>query len=538
MRRPRQHGAEPIALRDFASDHFPLGLEPTGQVRYLRCYLADLGARSVIEEPHYFDRDYLSEFVAFYATSAAGYVNNCRRASVFNLPRHELQAVFNAALEGETDALARLQTAFLGFIVIRPIPETPLGRTVLRWYPDRDPDGPQRVTAPSRQYTANVCGLSLHVQSLAWQQQDTAVGACATVALWSLFHSSARGEHHGIPTTADVTRSANRGFPLGKRVFPAADGLNLYQMCEAIRALGFYPAALEGDAQVVVDGKIERVFSPVRFASSSAALIRSGYPVLLDVLWADEAKLRSGFPKPESHAVCAVGFRDVAQVPLDAGTAVESDAGVRTLYIHDDNLGPNVRFALQSKLVSNGEGETMIATLSPEAPPPLHRRVGGADPTDDYGYLIPQALVAALPEEIRMSPDDLYVRAVDHGINIAAQLQRRAQAEGTKVGGVTFSARFFRLSSYVGPELAERLDGPTLAAVRLALANDVAPMSLHLGVVRISSTGPKASPLVDVLYDTTDSQPATRPFAHLLFVKGLAPPKGYSALGISVAAWK
>lgn len=32
------------------------------QLKYLRCYFADLGARTVIEEANYFDRDYLSEF--------------------------------------------------------------------------------------------------------------------------------------------------------------------------------------------------------------------------------------------------------------------------------------------------------------------------------------------------------------------------------------------------------------------------------------------------------------------------------------------
>ncbi|HTA91794.1 MAG TPA: hypothetical protein VK745_19565, partial [Polyangiaceae bacterium] len=46
---------------------------PQGQ--YLTWYLADLLAVSVIVEPHYFDRDYLSEFAAFYCTSSAGYPN-------------------------------------------------------------------------------------------------------------------------------------------------------------------------------------------------------------------------------------------------------------------------------------------------------------------------------------------------------------------------------------------------------------------------------------------------------------------------------
>jgi len=46
-------------------------LQDLPQAQYLRWYLADLGAQAAIIEPHYFDRDYLSEFASFYCTSSA-----------------------------------------------------------------------------------------------------------------------------------------------------------------------------------------------------------------------------------------------------------------------------------------------------------------------------------------------------------------------------------------------------------------------------------------------------------------------------------
>lgn len=39
-------------------------------------------------------------------------------------------------------------------------------------------------------------------------------------------------------------------------------------------------------------------------------------------------------------------------------------------------------------------------------------------------------------------------------------------------------------------------------------------MSLHLGVVRIGLDG---IPAIDVLYDTTDSNPGCGPFAHVVY---------------------
>lgn len=197
------HEAEALNLAPFDVASFPSGVRVTRQVEYLRCYLSDLGAESVIEEPHYFDRDYLAEFAAFYSTSSKGYLNVCRRLHLFGLPLPELRRQFSAALGGDAGARELLNQSYLGFMVLRPLPVTPFGRTVLKLYPDRQPTLP-RATQPARTYRANLLGLSLEVRGLAWQQQDRGVGACATVALWTMFHSSALDEHHAVPTTVET----------------------------------------------------------------------------------------------------------------------------------------------------------------------------------------------------------------------------------------------------------------------------------------------------------------------------------------------
>lgn len=53
------------------------------QVSYLCDYLEDLNASFIIEEPHYFDRDYLAEVAAFYSSSSRGYKNICLRLHFF-----------------------------------------------------------------------------------------------------------------------------------------------------------------------------------------------------------------------------------------------------------------------------------------------------------------------------------------------------------------------------------------------------------------------------------------------------------------------
>ncbi len=204
-----------LLIEDFGPADALGRLPPSRQLGYLRCYFAGAGAQSVLEEPEYFDRDYLSEFQAFYSTSARGYTNLCRRVHFFarRLTRDELVS----AASDEPGARDVLQRDYLGFVVIRPIKAAPLGRVVARWYPDAQPNTP-RIVTPARDYVCHVAGVPLNVYGLAWQQQDSAVGACATVALW---------------TFGDKTK----------------------------------------------DGK--SYFTRERFASSCASLIRSGYPVIL-----------------------------------------------------------------------------------------------------------------------------------------------------------------------------------------------------------------------------------------------------------------
>lgn len=57
-------------------------------------------------------------------------------------------------------------------------------------------------------------------------------------------------------------------------------------------------------------------------------------------------------------------------------------------------------------------------------------------------------------------------------------------------------------------------------------------MSLHLGVVRI---GVDNSPLLDVLFDTTDSEAATEAFGHVLFQP--FPAEWLQGLGTAVSAF-
>lgn len=480
------HKPQKFDLYDFNANTFWPAARTTGQLSYVRRYLEHLGATSVLQEPYYFDRDYLSEFAAFYSVSAKGYANVCKRLHIFKGPKVSRSHV-EQALGGNERWRNRLQRDYLGFIVVRPIAGAELGRTVLKWYPEHTPNTP-RVVKPSRRYQVHVAGLPLEVEGLAWQQQDTGVAACATIAIWTMLHSSAFDDYHAIPTTADITKCAHKTASLGRRIFPAAKGLSIFQICEAIKECGFAPGVLDGDIQLPSGS---RAFSPERFAASVASFIRSGYPVLLTGM----ARFPDG--SMNGHAICAVGYRTSNTIIRADQSVGLQDSGVKFFYIHDDNLGPNVRFQMSADAQGN-------AILLP-SPPAL---AGGNDLFAGYGPFVPGSIVVAVHNELRTDPDFLH----RSGLGLAENFNNVLRHFNLPAG-VSFSTRFVRLSDYFGHELKFLDRRPQLyAAVRAKLYEEVSPMSLHLGVIRVVH-GPHL--MLDVLVDTTDSQHST--FAHIAF---------------------
>src|ERR1700677_4093702 len=124
------------AAEDRRSDPL-IALGDTKQALYVRSYLYDLDCQVIVEEPYYFDHDYLAEFGAFYGASARGYQNVYSRLTLFDSKVPDVATFtkyFDAALAGQNAAAETLNDAFLGFIVLTPIPAARFGRTVLRVY--------------------------------------------------------------------------------------------------------------------------------------------------------------------------------------------------------------------------------------------------------------------------------------------------------------------------------------------------------------------------------------------------------------------
>ena len=184
-----------------------------GRAQYLFGYLKDLGAQSILIERDYTDGDYLEDFAAYYVRCFQKYEKRCSRLHFFGSKLSEEDIVALAQGTAAEAKIEELKLSYLGFVVARPLPNAIVGRTLLRTYP---PDNGRRHYTVVRRYVANVLGLEFMVESLPFQEQDTVLAACATVALWSAFQKTSELFGTPAPRPATITRTANGGRSLFK----------------------------------------------------------------------------------------------------------------------------------------------------------------------------------------------------------------------------------------------------------------------------------------------------------------------------------
>lgn len=440
-----------------------VGLEccqiPTPQIRYLADYLSHaLHAERMVVESPYTDRHYIEEYSVYYSTLLHPPSTRTTRLHFFS---YALEGTFtdalNSAAGGDgSDAEARLQEAYLGFIVVRPFAAAPIGRTVLRHL-----DGDRDFKPAAVRNTVHLAGFELFVEGLPFQQQDQGVGACATTALWSMLASASRQNGRRTPLPGQITNAAMTLAHRNRR-FPAMDGLTAEQMVTAIDALGFTPRYFSSD-----DG--DELFLVVLLC-----YLRSGFPVVVHL--GDEGV---------GHTVCAVGYSADAKgeawmCDLGGGLSLRF-RGVRRIYAHEDRLGPYARYDFlrrdptatglkepRFKLAIKYDHEQWAAT-----------RFGNAM-NASHG-------IVALYPKIRLSARELIDAAVDWVV-LAADV------------GVDPLVEFrFQLS---GHYLRHRVRSARLPAERAATFAAAADLSRYVGVISLREES--GDPFVDVLVDATD----------------------------------
>ena len=432
------------------------------QVSYLAAHLLSLGASTLVVESHYIDRHYIEEVGLYYSRCLSFGRNACARLHAFRAladgtQLHDgarLDELLSQAVGGGAAAENLLRSSYLGYVVVRPQPSVPIGRTVLR------PEGASPATMNAwvqSRYGAHVMGMSLKVEGLAFQQQDRAVGACATTAVWTALQQTCKRESDRPPTPSAITQAAVRYSVPEGRALPST-GLTLAQICEAFRSFEFPPDvfAVNGD--------------PPLFKIRLNTYVRSGMPVLLAIRGPGGG-----------HAVTVAGFRASSGTPpvyTVQGQSVESvNLASDQVFVHDDRIGPYAK----AEMVETTE-------LTPAGP----QQVLKLRLWDHSGVVEePLVLLAAAPlyPKLRSTADEL--------LEASLWLLPIIQPALAGAGQLRLKIFFQRSGEYLASLYSLPVDPTRLTAFQRKIA-----LSRYVGVSRWRLGDDL---VVDSIWDTTDT---------------------------------
>lgn len=335
------------------------------QVRFLHGYLEALDCRALVVEHEYTDRNFLEDYAAYYVRCFEPYARVCTRLH-FLSAELDRAALTKAITSDDAEAL---QKFYLGFLVVKPLPLTVIGRTCLKPYEDT----PERSRSfPTIQPQAvDLYGLKLNVPTLPFQEQDREVAACASSALWTMLHSTSRLFQHAMPSPVEITKAATAHARVDGRTFPNGEGLNTLQIADAIRSVGLEPfgigvssvprlavpsdeyadtaSATQVTSEDEGDSTARAAQMQLELKLAVLAYLRSGIACALLARTTDQVggqRIKRG-----NHAVAITGYALGDAPPNDgyltSGTRFTA-ARLDRLYVHDDQTGPFTSFTFEA----------------------------------------------------------------------------------------------------------------------------------------------------------------------------------------------
>ena len=311
---------------------------------FYKDYLETLGVKTIVIEKEYIDKDFLNDYANYYVKCFKLYERFCTRLHFFSCELTENS--FNSILTnyGElNNNLCHLQENYLGYIVVKNLPQSIIGKTCLKCYPkDNCRNFPATVN-----HKVHLAGLPLNIKTLPFQEQDSVVAACATSSLWSMFYGTGELFHHSLPSPYEITKAATQDFPISNRAFPNS-GLTLEMISKAISKVGLEPLSI-------------RTNSPILTKSAIYAYLKAHLPVMLAVT------LQKTITAEDigGHAVTIVGYNldntkqiDTVYQYIPNSYPIKLRAtNITKLYVHDDQVGPFARMEFGAKAtLKNSDG--------------------------------------------------------------------------------------------------------------------------------------------------------------------------------------
>lgn len=260
-----------ISVDEFDSG-FDFLLKNNNSAKILWELIKDIPTITVVLEDHYVDRVYRDSYYFYYSGKHFTYSRFCKRLSLFY-----------GKLENDFAdySIDELKGIFIGTIVIRPLPEQSIGRTLLNpKYFLKDESVYIRVVT----YSVTIYGKKLDVKAFPYSMQDGETTSCAEITILNLldYYSQSYPEYHYL-LPSEINHLAEKSSY--ERKTPTR-GMSYECISKIFCEAGFYPRLYS--TQKMSKDKFHHVLS---------YYIESGIPVALGL------KLPNG----SKHSIICIG---------------------------------------------------------------------------------------------------------------------------------------------------------------------------------------------------------------------------------------
>ncbi len=272
------------------------GAERTRSLIRLRelMQVARPGLTACIEYP-YVDKLYRNEYYHYYSSKLYSYSRDCIRISFFDADVQHSD--FRDA--GREDFL---REHYLGFLVVRPTFPAIIGRNVLHPAFFKNPE----IEAVCTRYPASVNGVKLTAHGFPHASQDAEMMVCAETTIWSVMEYFSHRYPEYRPVKPDEIHRV-LGKHSAQRLIPSK-GLNLHEICFALKSLGFGMRIYSADSYDDFDSILKMYVESGIPVIAAIENLATGIAHVVNVIGRTTAKSEdlAGITSEELHHSCSI----------------------------------------------------------------------------------------------------------------------------------------------------------------------------------------------------------------------------------------